>query len=209
MSGTSSFTRCWFSSNLCVGHDSESGSSGSGGTVSIVNGDIIDCTFRFNSAVSFGGALAAIGQVAIQNCLFDANTAGRGGAVYSTAHLSIKNSTLKYCVASDHGAASYTLGDTLVSDTLAMSFDPSASNAVVFHESTNTPSLLVLRGTSFQDVGMLFVASSQPDTIIVVNCDGVNATDIPLTSLFTCAYSEMWNYCSPEHCFDVTVGIEV
>ena len=207
--GTSSFTRCWFSFNSCVGGSE----GGSGGAAAVANGEIVDCTFRFNSANSFGGALGADGQVAVQKCLFDANTAMRGGAIYCslTAALSIgQNSTFKHCVASDHGAAVYTAGETTVSDTRVKDFDSSTSDAAVFyHESANATSLIVLRRTTFEDVQIKFVASSQPDTIVVINCDGIGASDVHPTSLLTCGYSEMWKYCSPEHCIDGTVGIEV
>lgn len=172
----------------------------------------MDCTFQFNSAAGSGGALYTNGDVSVQNCVFYANTASNnGGAVYSESLLSIGESTmLAHCTAlSGYGAALYSTAQTEVSDTVVQGFDSSASDAAFHHAPEDASSLLVLRRTSFQNVEILFVASSQSNTVIIYNCDSVSTNDVQLSSLLTCEDSELGGYCAAEYCSDATAGIEV
>jgi predicted outer membrane repeat protein len=73
-------------------------------------GKVIDCTFQLNSAAGSGGALRTAGDVAVQKCHFDTNTAAKnGGGVYTTSgDLSIEmNSVFSNCVATVHGGGIY------------------------------------------------------------------------------------------------------
>ena len=204
---TSTITRCWFASNTAYSFDD---ASGSGGAVGMANGRISNCTFHANIAYGSGGALWVNGDVEIQNCRFDTNTAlANGGAVYSTSPLSVEETLFSNCVAL-YGAALFSTAQTDISATIARGFGmSSALDAVLSHEPTDISSRLVIRESSFEQVELVFVTSSQPGTVVIYNCDGLNTTDVELSSLLTCGDSAIGDYCAAQYCTDATVGIEV
>ena len=198
---TSTITRCRFTSN---------GAAGNGGAVGMGNGRLSNSTFHANTAHGSGGALWTNGDVEIQNCRFDTNTAwANGGAVYSTGPLSVEESLFSNCFAT-YGAALSSTAQTDISATIARGFGmSSALDAVLSHEPTDISSRLVIRESSFEQVELVFITSSQPGAVVIYNCDGLNTTDVELSSLLTCGDSVIGDYCAAQYCADATVGIEV
>ena len=198
-------TRCWFVGNSCGGSD--------GGAIDAFNTvDIIECTFRHNRAAGSGGAIISSGSLTVHGCLFDTNTATlSGGAIYSTGPLSVRgNSSFSACVTLELvGAAVYSRSEGDISETVVREFSSSNASMAVFYHDPVDQSVLVLRGVAFQEVKVLFVASSQPGTIVVYNCDFSLADVDDATTMLTCDDPGMRRYCSSDHCTDVTAGIEV
>ena len=194
---------CHFISNSCVG---------AAGAVEMTTGQIIDCRFESNSAVESGGALLTTGDARLKNSHFDANSAGNGGAIYSAGALTLQNASVSTCASSANGAAVYSTGETDISDTTLRDFSaPLAGNATIgvfYHASTDSSSFLTLRRVKFEDVQLLFVASLQPRTVVIYNCD-LSAADVQLTSLLTCEDSATGSFCAKEYCSDVAAGIQV
>ena len=207
---TSMFTRCWFISNSVI----DNTDVGLGGAIGMNNGRIVDCTFRHNSAGGSGGAVWTTSDVTIQKCLFDANTAAiNGGGVYSNGPLSVgENASFTNChVTSGNGAALFSMGETDISDTAVQNIVAPAtdeSTVAFYHAPADGISILALRRVSFINVDMTFVASSEPNKVVIYNCD-ISEMDVQLTSLLSCNDLEMGNYCANEYCADVAAGIEV
>ena len=209
------FTRCWFIGNSCgAGYIQGYYLDGSGGAIWATGPiSLNECTFRHNSAAGSGGAIYATtgAIIAAYRCLFHANAAGIfGGAIYSTAPLSVGgNSSFSSCAALENGAAVYSMSEADISATVVRDFLPSNTPTAVFDHDPLDQSVLALRDVTFREVELLFVASSQPSTVVVSNCD-FSLTDIDdVTSFLTCDDPEMPRYCSSDHCTDATVGIEV
>ena len=68
--------------------EGDDGAIGAGGIVVIDNSH-----FRDNQAQSGGGAINSSAHLTITNSLFERNQGGMGGAIYSSAHLFISGST--------------------------------------------------------------------------------------------------------------------
>ena len=198
------FTNCSFMSNSCEGDIC------GGGALAMQTGQIIGGTFQFNSAHE-GGALWTSGSVTAEACFFSENTATYGGAVKSTGPIWIRNTVFSNCFASGNGMAMYSAGGSDISDGDVRdfaSFSSDTSITAFYHEATSRSTLFVMRRVVFHNVELLFVASSEPSTVVIVNLD-FSASDVSLESLLTCADSEMGTICPNAYCSDVAAGIEV
>ncbi len=103
-------TRCTFTGNTA------SASGGDGGAIlvsSFVNLSLTDCVFTRNSAADLGGAVlktGTSGSVTADRCGFFANSALRGGGIYSTTAATISNGVMVGNTGSAFGGAFYSTG---------------------------------------------------------------------------------------------------
>ncbi len=70
--------------------------------------EVADCVFQFNTATSEGGAIDSHANLKVINCMFEHNAAShRGGAIYSHANLEVIDCVLGHNTASGEGGAIY------------------------------------------------------------------------------------------------------
>jgi len=166
------FKNCWFISNSCSGSYAQDG-SGHGGAINMRDGQVTDCTFQFNSAVGSGGALRTAGDVAVQKCIFDTNTAAmNGGGVYTTnGDLSIeKNSVFSNCVASVDGGGIYA-GEGTISITIGE--NSSFSSCVA--STGNGAAVFSMVSTAVEDTVIRDFAASASDSSVAAFYHGASA----------------------------------
>ena len=98
-SGTLTLRGCLFSDNAGF----------SGAAIDAGFSDVIlyDCAFKRNSARATGGAIAVSGPgtLTLNGCTFSGNSAGEGGAIYTSTNIILRNCTFSGNAASHRGGA--------------------------------------------------------------------------------------------------------
>ncbi len=89
-----------------------------GGAVAIDGGSLSadNVTFENNSAQTLGGAIYARSDtlVTIDNCVFDNNSGGSGGAIFADTGITVRNTVFQNNSVTQRGAALYVSGSTSV-----------------------------------------------------------------------------------------------
>ena len=208
--GRARFMRCLFTSNTCT----EIMNWGFGGALDVRDCDLVDSTLTSNSA-TLGGALHATADVKVQNCTLEANSAKNGGAMFAAGTLSIEaSSVIRNCFALGNGAAVYSLASTEITESSIQSFASQGNpDSALYHGAASSDEgVLFVRNVKFESVGLLYIESLVPSTVVVSGCD-MNASDLQLTSLISCAILQGVEnadyYCGSDYCTDAAVGIEV
>ena len=208
--GRAIFKRCMFTSNTCT----DATYWGLGGALDVRNCDLVDSTLAFNSA-RLGGALYATADVKVQNCTLEANSANFGGATFAAGTLSIETSSvIRNCFALGKGAAVYSLASTEITESSVQSFASEGNGgSALYHDAASSDEgVLFVRNVKFESVDLLYIKSLVPSTVVVSSCD-INASDLQVSSLISCAILQGVEnadyYCASDYCSDAAVGIEV
>lgn len=96
--GVTSLTRCTFESNRNDGANA----FGGGVFTRRIEGPVTDCVFRDNATTADGGGMYCADATNVAGCLFEANTADRGGGLFKSYEESV---TLTHCVFNRNEAA--------------------------------------------------------------------------------------------------------
>lgn len=118
----------------------------------IINGQTSNTIFTLNNGLNVtlanlyftycrgtnGGAIYSGGNLTINNCIFNANTAtAKGGAIYNTGTLTVNNSTFLFNAAtSNHGGAIFNQGTLNVNNSIFSGNSANMNGGAIFSQGT-------------------------------------------------------------------------
>ncbi|MTK64220.1 MAG: PKD domain-containing protein, partial [Methanobacterium sp.] len=125
---------------------------GTSQTNTIINGQTLNTIFTVNTGLNVtmtnlyftycrgtnGGAIYSSGNLTVNNCTFNANTAtAKGGAIYNTGTLTVNNSTFIYNAAtSNHGGAIFNQGTLNVNNSIFSGNTANMNGGAIFSQGT-------------------------------------------------------------------------
>ena len=170
-------------------------------------GTYTNCTIKFNSAVDSGGAV--YGSATFWDSRLIGNYAATGGAVHAIATTTITRCVFSEGGASQQGAAMYSEGANIeVRESLAQQFsaaDSGGATAIFYADLA----VAAFDRVTWLDNEIATLVTTARASLILRNCEGLTTADVQGVSvLMGCGDAAVAEYCSPDYCSDVPIGID-